>query len=104
MTFGIEQAQELMNFLTEGRVPDGYILTKHPPGMSPKQAFSVLYLLQERYGVISDSFELCSSCGYLFDSNPGGHMPETGAKSFCDNCRILCNCKECRDSRKEVRA
>jgi hypothetical protein len=92
----IEQARELMKFLMGGAPPEGFTVGKRPRKMTSDQAFSVIYLLQERYHVIPDSFEVCSNCGWLFDDYCGGHIPENGGKYFCDNCSHLCRCKDCK--------
>ena len=40
----------------------------HLPELTDKQAFLAIYILQEFYGVIPSTFERCSKCGELYDS------------------------------------
>lgn len=92
----IEDAQSLFRFLIGGAPPKGITLGKRPRKMTPEQAFAVIYVLQEGFHLIPDHFDLCSYCGWLYDSEREGHSPETGSKMFCDGCSQHCRCKECR--------
>lgn len=56
------------------------------PQLTPEQAFSVLWVLQEVTRVIEDKWECCDECGDLFDSYGEGHYDEEKGKHFCDDC------------------
>lgn len=101
----LELVKEFFEFLQGNEAyPEGTIL-KSRPKLSKAQAFSVIYVLQERMGVIPDRFELCDQCHELFDADYGmchvddeeglESMKEIGyrvtkkdiGKTFCDDCR-----------------
>ena len=41
----------------------------HLPNLTDEQAFLVIYVLQEAYGIIPFNYEQCSYCGELYDSD-----------------------------------
>ena len=57
--------------------------------LSPNQAYSVIYYLQEHLPVFPDTIEKCSVCNSLYDSNSSGHHSEKTAKHYCDNCEYI---------------
>jgi len=101
----LELVKEFFEFLQGNKAyPEGCIL-KSRPKLSKNQAFSVIYVLQERMGLIPDKFELCAECGELFDTDHGfchiddkASLKENKAmgfrvtakdigKTFCGDCR-----------------
>lgn len=72
----LEQTDELMSMLTGGDLPDGYIMPDQPK-LTPRQAFSVVWFLQERLGIIPDTYEMCQICEELYDSEHGGCWLDT---------------------------
>jgi hypothetical protein len=80
----IEKTRELNEFLM-GQTPPGFHLTSQPK-LSRKMAFSVIYVLQEHFGLIPDHFEKCDRCGYIFDSEREGKQSEKRPFHLCDNC------------------
>ena len=78
----IEQVEELYQFL-QGTCPEG-IHVKHPPRLTKRKAFNVIWFLQEHLKVLPDNYEQCCSCEDLFDSwSEGGPYQD---RSYCDNC------------------
>ena len=78
----IKQIEELYQFL-QGTCPKG-IYVKHPPRLSERKAFSVIWFLQEHLRVLPDNIERCCRCGDLFDVNR-----ESGTyrdRLYCDPC------------------
>lgn len=67
----LEQVQELVDFLAGGKLPEGWT-TSAPPTLTRKQAFSVVYYLQERLHIIPDHFEMCAVCEQVADTHYGG--------------------------------
>lgn len=65
----IEQVNELYQYL-QGEVPQ-QLREKHPPRLSSRMAFKVIYFLQEITGVLPDNIERCKTCGALFDRYEG---------------------------------
>ncbi|WP_175639107.1 hypothetical protein [Metabacillus schmidteae] len=59
------------------------------PKLTSKQAFSVIYYLQEALGVIPDVYEKCDECDSLFDTDNSGHYNETKGKFYCSSCTHL---------------
>jgi hypothetical protein len=91
----LEQTQQLFDFLIGANPPNGIRLRKRPRKMTAEQALSIVYLLQEVFHVIPDIFEKCSHCGWLFDTEHEGHIPDDTDKCFCSNCSRLCQCENC---------
>jgi len=101
----LELVKEFFEFLQgkEG-VPKNYRL-KPKPRLTKNQAFSVIYILQERMGLIPDKYEFCDACHEIFDADYGSchvddkeqlkEMRKIGyrvtvkdiGKTFCDDCR-----------------
>lgn len=92
-----EETKQLYDFLRgEGNtrieslsnvvLPDYNIWTKkaHLPKLTDEQAFLVIYVLQEKYGIIPDTYEQCSCCGELYDSDEEGQCYEE--EPYCDTC------------------
>jgi hypothetical protein len=80
----LDEAREFYAFLQGGPPPEGFTL-RGRPRLSRSAAFSVLYVLQERYHVIPDTFEQCVICHELFDISESGTYDESG-KHYCDTC------------------
>ena len=76
-------AQNLYEFLQGGPQPEGFRIRARPR-LSPNAAFAVLYVMQEKYRLIPDTFEQCSTCRQLFDSAETGDYNEPTGKHFCD--------------------
>lgn len=53
--------------------------------LSPEKAFEVIYYLQEKMDIIPSNFELCQSCGCIYDSDYEGTWDEEkgGLCGFC---------------------
>jgi hypothetical protein len=66
----LEEAREFYGFLRGGDAPDGFVI-RAKPRLSANAAFSVLYVLQERYRLIPDTIEQCEACKELYDSEAG---------------------------------
>lgn len=61
-----------------------YTEKSHLPKLTDEQAFLVIYALQEVYGLIPDTYEKCSSCGNLYDSDEEGKVHDED--NYCDLC------------------
>ena len=78
----MEQIEELYQFL-QGICPEG-IYIKHPPRLSKRKAFNVIWFLQEHLRILPDNYEQCCSCGDLYDVNgEGGYHRD---RLYCDPC------------------
>jgi hypothetical protein len=84
----IEDTQELFDFLTGQSLPDGFRIM-HRPKLTAKKAFSVIYVLQERFGLIPDHYEQCCECGHLFDTECEGHWHAKTGRHWCGSCEHL---------------
>jgi len=77
-----DQISELYEFL-QGKCPEG-IYIRHPPRLSRRKAFSVIWFLQEHLRILPDNFEQCCSCKDLYDANrEGGYYRD---RLYCDPC------------------
>jgi len=74
----IEDVDKFYRFL-QGEVPEELTL-KRPLKLSSRQAFLVIYYLQEVFGILPDNYERCKTCGDLFDSDYA-----VGKKDHCYN-------------------
>jgi hypothetical protein len=81
----LEKTRELYDLLIGRSIPDGFHLG-NPPKLSPKKAFTVIYMLQERYHVIPDHFEQCCECKQIFDDWAEGIHSEKAGKHWCGSC------------------
>lgn len=79
----LDVARQLYDFLRGGPPPDGICLRSRPR-LSASAAFSVLYVLQEGYRMVPDTFEQCYRCHDLFDSDEGGYYCEKTGRHYCD--------------------
>lgn len=68
----LEQVEQFIEMLTGGDLPDGMTLANQPE-LTSRQAFSVVYYLQEILRLIPDHYEVCAWCHQLYDSYRGGH-------------------------------
>lgn len=69
----------------QGVLPEG-VTTEKFRKMNPKQAFTVIWFLQEVSRVVDDRFELCANCNEVFDSYREGHYDEKRGKHYCGGC------------------
>jgi len=74
--------EDFFEFLQGNYVPPDWDL-KAPPKMSKQRAFKIIYYLQEVLGIIPDKFEMCKTCGAIYDSENEGSLKDR----HCNNCR-----------------
>ena len=67
----IEQINELMDMLTGEKLPAGMVMPGQPC-LSSREAFSVIWFLQEHIPVLPDRYEQCCVCLTIFDRDHGG--------------------------------
>lgn len=79
------EAREFYAFLQGGPVPKGFTIRARPR-LTRNAAFSVIYVLQERYRLIPDNFEACATCDEIFDTHEGGGRNQKSGKFYCDTC------------------
>lgn len=78
-----EEATELYALLRGGPPPKGFTLGNRPK-LSGRAAFSVIYMLQEHYKLIPDTFEQCCKCLEMFDSHSSGLYDDKTGRHYCD--------------------
>lgn len=85
--FTLEQAQELLDFLRDGEIPEGFHLPFMPPKMSSQQASAIIYILQEHIHILPDNYELCDDCKQMYDTwnNFDHYITRTGER-LCESC------------------
>ena len=82
----LELVQEFDEFLT-GTCPDSITIKEgYPFGLTPEQAFSIIWYLQEHWRIISDRYERCSECGNIYHTESEGHHNEATLKDYCGWC------------------
>ena len=67
----LAQVQEFFDMMTGQSLPDGVTMANQPM-LSSKQAFSVIWFLQEYLRILPDNIEMCFNCGCLYDTNHDG--------------------------------
>lgn len=89
--------EEFYEFLQKKKVPGGFHLS-HLPKLTAKQAFTVIYVMQEYLHILPDNFEQCQDCLRLYDSDSEGYclgdqydlgkktLPKKYWGHYCDNC------------------
>jgi hypothetical protein len=69
----LAKTQQLFEWLKGGEQPKSLLsLKRDQPKLSKRQAWHLIWFLQEFTGVIPDHFELCHGCGEVFDSYTEG--------------------------------
>jgi hypothetical protein len=79
----IEQVQEFYDYLKGEFMPNEFIIESQK--LSKNKAQSILYILQEYFHIMPNTFEICENCDNLFD---------TGNEGFCHDCED-CENKSC---------
>lgn len=80
----LEGVKELYSYLQGNSVDK--ITQLYAPKLSPDEAFSVIYILQEHFEAISDEFEQCAKCKELYDTSYGGNHYDNVGINLCDGC------------------
>lgn len=70
----LKTVEEMMEFL-QGETPEGFRLANQPE-LDEDNAFTVIYVLQEKFELITDNFDRCENCGSVFNQHYGGHVVE----------------------------
>lgn len=78
----IEWVNEFYRFL-RGELPEGIGMKYHKPVLTKKQAFNIIWFLQEKFPILPDQIEQCSVCDELYDSYAQGHHSELTGKYYC---------------------
>jgi hypothetical protein len=78
----VEDVEDFHKFLQGDYMPKNLHM-KNPPRMSKQRAFKIIYYLQEVLGVLPDDFEMCKTCGRIYDSANEGSLNDR----HCDCCR-----------------
>jgi hypothetical protein len=72
----------------QGDVPEGYKVPRFRK-LTAKQAFTVIWFLQEACHLLPDSYEMCFNCESIFDSYSEGSYNEKSGRNYCDSCSDL---------------
>lgn len=89
----VESVDKFHSFLMGGKPPEGFVL-KQRPKLTARKAFAIIYVLQEHFHAIPDSFEMCSHCTRIYDSEREGHYSEQHPHHWCGNCEHLAPTEE----------
>lgn len=81
----LEKTKELYDFL-KGETPEGFTLKTGQPQLSEDVAFTIIYVLQEKFNLIPDIYEMCAECKELYDSENDGHHFDGAGINLCDGC------------------
>jgi hypothetical protein len=80
----LEAIQTFHGFL-QGVPPKGYKV-KPFKKMNAKQAFTVIWFLQERCHLLPDEYEMCSNCETIYDSYSEGTYNDKTGNTYCGSC------------------
>lgn len=90
-----EWLEEFHDFL-QGKLPKGMSLGEgHEVQLSPDQAMSVIWYLQEHLPVFPDNIEMCDDCKGLYDSDCEGSYYEIEGKHYCGSCDYMSDATYC---------
>lgn len=96
----LENSEELFEFL-QGNIPSGYHLAAESiPRLTPEQAWTVIWYLQNKYWQVPDHIERCDICGNLYDSWREGETLDFGKPPHfvCDGCTFSYEATEKRNT------
>lgn len=80
----IQWITEFYNFL-QGEIPETIRLGRgNKPKLTPTQANTVIWYLQEHFPLLPDHIEQCDTCKEYYDSYSQGHYSELTGKCYCD--------------------
>lgn len=72
----LEQVEQFMNLLTGTWLPENWT-PDNVPKMTPREAFTVVYYMQEFLHVLPDHYEQCNICSEMYDTEWGGFTIDT---------------------------
>lgn len=83
----LEIVEELFRLLTEHEIPEGWTIPDLPPKMTGKQAFALIWYLQEGTRCFPDHIEHCESCDHIGDSwSENFEYVESKGQRLCESC------------------
>ena len=97
MPIDIDKVRELYDFLKNGDIPEGVIVSPRPK-LSAKQAWNVIWFLQKLTECLPSNFEKCDVCDGLYDRDSEGFLLDDQYKLkgktlpkkywgfYCSNC------------------
>lgn len=92
----LKTVEEFYKLLTEHEVPEGYRMPDLPPKMTGKQAFALIWYLQEGPRVLPDHIEYCESCDCLGDSwSESFEYVKSKEMRLCESCYRAEHAFEC---------
>ncbi len=63
--------EQFFEMLKGGNLPQGILMTDQPT-LNTREAFSILWYIQEHLGLLDSRYELCDNCESLFNSHSQG--------------------------------
>lgn len=93
-----DEVEVFMDFLREGKLPEGIAMDKNRPKLRPAVANNILWFLQQGLGwVNNDEIDVCSDCGKILMTDRETHdwCPTCG-KMRCESCTTApydCQCE-----------
>jgi hypothetical protein len=68
-----------------GNIPEGISVARIKK-MNAKQAFSVIWFLQEVCHLLPDQYEMCRDCELVYNAHREGRYIETTGRCYCGDC------------------
>lgn len=83
----LETVSELFDLLTKHEAPEGWKMDNLPPKMTGRQAFTLIWYLQEGPRCLPDHIEHCDACDHLGDSHGENfEYVESKEQRLCESC------------------
>lgn len=86
--YGMAAAEAMWDFLVAGNPPNGFVLPEWKP-LEPRQAMTIIYVIQEFLGALPDTWDMCSNCKRFFNTEPEFYIGDEKFGMFCENCAHL---------------
>lgn len=91
--YGMAAAEAMWDFLVEGNPPLSFVLPEWKP-LEPRQAMTIIYVIQEFLAALPDTWDMCSNCKLFFNTEREYYIVDEKLGILCENCAYLGESRE----------